>query len=258
MLSRMKLSRPIALATIAALAAACAPHTYRADVGAMYLQANGKISLQDSGGSLVLFDNTNDVDTNLGLGDAQGSPYVRLQADWPRHRVRLHGFGIDNDGSGTLAGQFGDIAAGTPVTTSLRFFDVNAAWSYDLLDHEKLRLGVGAELAFYSLDIAARSASGREDVSTDTLVPMPYGDIEYRLDPVTLGANAGLMVADLGDAYGRYWDVEASARVDVTDSIDVMAGFRYILIDAYGTASERDFDADLYFNGWFFGGGVRF
>ncbi len=254
----MKKLRPLLLAAGLAALTACAGQSYRVDVGAMFAKATGDIALQNAAGNLVLADNQNDLDRDLGLAGTETSPYLRFETEYERHRVRLHGFGMEGDGSGTLAGDFGNLAAGTQVTTSLEFFAVGATYAYELLREEHYRIAVGAALNYYSLDVAARSTGGREAVETSVLVPMPYAEVEGFLGPLTAGANAGLMSADLGDASGRYLDIESYLRWQATEQFDLMLGYRYLVLDGYGRASARDFDADIDVQGFFVGGGVRF
>lgn len=247
----------------AALAAlpSCAGQTYHVDVGAMFAKTSGDVALQNSAGSLQLGQNKNNVDDNLGVGDLEASPYVRLQGDQDQHRLRLHGFGIDTKGSGRLAGDYGDLVnqpGGTQVTATLRFFALGATYAYELLRDEHYRVAAGAALNFYSLDVAARSAIGRESVQTSVLVPMPYAEVEGYLGPVTAGVNAGFMSADLGDANGRYIDVEAFLRWQAVEELDAMVGYRYLIMDGAGNASGRDFYADVAIQGFFVSGGVRF
>jgi hypothetical protein len=238
--------------------AACAGTTYRGSAGPIFAVTNGEIALQNAGGTLALGDNQNDVDSELGLGDTQAAPYIRLQSDKERHRVRLHGFGFDENGNGTLAGDYGGIAAGSQVTTSTEFFAIAANYGYELLRGENYRFAVGGQAGYYKLDIAARSPVGREAVSTDVLVPMPFVELELLLGPVTIGANAAIMGADIRDASGRYWDMEGNVRWQATKQFDLMAGYRYVLLDAYGTATSRDFDADVDVQGVFITAGIKF
>lgn len=115
--------KPLLLALLCLLALpACAPSVYRADVGAMFIAGDGNIALQNAGGSLVLTNSQNRFDEDMGLGDLEASPYVRLQWDQDEHRVRAHGFGVEASGSGTLANDFGGMVAGTQVSTSMTFF----------------------------------------------------------------------------------------------------------------------------------------
>lgn len=263
----MKKLQTLLLSCSVSVLAACAGPTYRVDAGAMFAVANGDIALQNAAGSLDLGSNQNSLDDNMGLGDTEVSPYVRLQMDSDKHRVRVHGFGMDAEGSGTLAGttpgtgNFGDIPAGTPVTTEMQFLAINANYGYELFRNQDFRVAGGLQLAYYSLDIAARSASGREEVQTDALVPYPFLEVEGFRGDFSAGANASIMGLDVGDGSGRYWDMEAYVRWERTidrANLDVMVGYRYILLDAYGNASGRDFDADIDIQGVFISAGIRF
>jgi hypothetical protein len=237
---------------------ACAGQTYRVDVGPFFAKATGDIALQNAAGSLSLGQNQNDLDRNFGLSDTEPSPYVRLQMDKDRHRVRLHGFAVDGDGEGVLAGAYGNIPAGTPVNTSMEFFAIAGNWGYQLLRGENYRFAAGAQAGYYALDVAARSAAGREEVETDVVVPMPFLELEGLFGSLTIGANVALMSADLGDGSGRYLDAEGYVRWSAAKDFDFFAGYRYVVLDAYGRATSRDFDADVDVEGLFFGAGIRF
>jgi hypothetical protein len=97
-----------------------------------------------------------------------------------------------------------------------------------------------------------------ETVDTDVLAPMPYLDGEIDLGKVSLAASASLMSADLGDANGRYWDVDALIKVQPGGQFELIAGMSYLLVDAHGRAGGRDFDTDFDVFGWFVGGGWSF
>lgn len=252
--------RTSALLLLALGLAACAPDNYRLGGGAAFLRASGSVALQNEGGSLVLHDEHNDLKGSLDVGSTEPSPYLRFEANQGPQQIRIHGFGYDSNGSGVLDGAFGNIPAGTAVTTSMEFFNASAAWSWDLFPGDDVRLAPGVQVAFASLDVSATAASPSrfEKVNTDVIVPMPYVEGSIALGPVTLVADAGVIAANLGDANGRYWDVEALARFKPGDDFELFAGWRYLLMDSHGIATARDFDADIYMNGWFIGGGVRF
>lgn len=238
---------------------ACETTEYRVDLGMMLSKHRGSVALQDAGGSLSLGEERNDLDRTLGLGDTEPSPYLRLQLDDEEHRIRLHGFGFDGDGSGVLDGDFGGIAGGSVVDTSMQFLTTAASYSYGIMQNDLFRLGVGGQLTYLYQKFAVRGALGREEVEIDVMVPMPFAEVElYAGDHVTLGGNAGLMYADLGDGKGRYWDVEAWGRWQVTEALSLMLGYRFILKDSRGEASSRDFDADLNVQGLFLSAGLRF
>ncbi len=252
------MNKLVALLFLLPCVVGCRGATYRADVGPFFATGSGDLALQNAGGSLELGQVQNDLDESLGLGDTEVAPYIRLQSDKDRHRLRLHGFGIDADGSGILTGDYGGIVAGAVVNTSMELYAIAANYGYEMWRGEHYRVALGGQLGFYSLDVAARSNVGREEVTSSVLAPMPFVEVEGLFGSLTVGANAALMSADLGDASGRYLDVEGYARWQVTKEFDVMAGYRYLVLDAYGVATDRDFDADVDVHGYFFGAGVKF
>ena len=172
--------------------------------------------------------------------------------------VRAHGFGYEQSGSGTLQHDYGNIPSGTSVTSRETFYAIASNYSYQIARGNQYRVGLGAQLAYYELDVRARSAVGRELVSANVLVPMPYIDVELMWGTLTLGANAAFMSIDVRDANGQYWDAEAYLRWQATRTFDVMGGYRYIVLDAFCKATDRDFDADVDMQGLFFTAGVKF
>lgn len=230
---------------------------YRVDVGPFFAKGSGRVALQNSTGTLA-GEYENNLGRDLGLDETEPSPYLRFQMDKDRHRVRVHGFAIDSDGNGVLANDYGNIVAGTPVTTKMEFFTIAANYGYQIFRNEHWRFAVGGQAGLYALDVAARATGGREEVETDVLVPMPFVEGEFLLGSLTFGANAAVMAADLGDAAGRYLDVEGYARWSAAKDFDFFAGYRYMVLDAYGQATSRDFDADVDVEGFFFGAGIRF
>ncbi|MCB9879474.1 MAG: hypothetical protein H6835_17910 [Planctomycetes bacterium] len=243
---------------------ACVGQTYRADAGVMMLRARGDVALQNAAQAPV--PPSNSVYGQLGQGSSQASPYLALRTDYERHRIKLHGFGFDNSGSGALTQNFGDLTAGTQVQSNAQFWAAAANYGYELLREDLpwlgydayVRLAAGVELGFYSLDVSAQSGALRESVQTSVLVPLPFVEAEAVWGPVTVGANLGVMSADLGDGNGKYWDFETNARWQITEEFDVMGGYRYLLLNVNGRASDRDFDADIDLQGIFLTAGITF
>jgi len=254
MLVAMTLQR-LLLVTLLITFTACAGQTYRAEVGPMFARARGEFALANS--SQFLPPN-NSLQGNMGLGDSEVSPYLAFRTDIDKHRVRVNGFYLDSEGSGTLANAYGNIAADTQVQTTMDFFAIASNYSYEVLRDEHYRIGLGAQLGYYSLDVSARTTGGREQVTTDVLVPMPYVEAEAFWRDFTVGATMGIMSADLGDANGRYWDIEAYSKWAINEQYDLKFGYRYLLLDGYGRASSRDFDADVDVQGLYLSAGVRF
>lgn len=237
----------------------CIP-TGRAYVGAAFMKVAGDLALQNAGGSLNLDATQSDIEDDLGAGDADTSPYVRAEADWGPHRVRVSGFGHSSSGTGTLDNAFGDLAATTNVASDLEVFNVTGAYTWDLFPTGPFRLGIGAQVGYSSIDITVRDTGGVafERVRTDNYVPMPLLDAEVDLGVVAVGGSLGGFEVDLGDADGRYWDGELFVRASPWSMVEFIGGYRYLSFDSSGEADGRDFDADLELTGWFLAGGIKF
>ena len=95
-------------------------------------------------------------------------------------------------------------------------------------------------------------------MTSEVFVPMPYIEAEAFWKDFTFGTNMGIMAGKFGDGSGRYIDLESYASWAVNQSYDVKAGYRFILLDGYGRASSRDFDADVDLQGLYISGGIRF
>ncbi|MFY9344382.1 MAG: hypothetical protein WAT39_17955 [Planctomycetota bacterium] len=258
----VSMNKALSLLLLPLCITACRTAKYEADVGPFFAIADGDLSLQNVNGTLQGF-NQNDLDRNFGLGETEASPYLRLQADGDRHRIRLHGFTIAASGSGVLERDFGGIVTGSQVTTDIDFYAIGANYGYRLWNGRNYRVAIGAAAMYYGLDVAARSPVGRESVNSEVLVPMPFAEIEGLFGDFTVGANGAVMSADLGDASGRYLDVEGYVRWQATRALDFTAGYRYIVIDAAGKADSsiggtRAFDADVSVQGYFVTAGVKF
>jgi hypothetical protein len=237
---------------------ACAGQTYQGNVGPMFARARGEIALAGSANNGRSLGPANSIDNDMGLGQTEASPYIEFQTDIDKHRIRANGFYLDSDSSGQLSNAYGNIAPNTITQTSMQFFAIASNYSYEVLREDAYRVGLGGQLAFYSLDVSARSPGGREEVTTEVLVPMPYIEAEAYWQDFTVGASSAIMAGDFGDARGRYWDLEAFGTWHIDERYDLKIGYRYLLLDGNGRASERDFDADVNVQGMYITGGFRF
>ena len=248
-----KLSLPITLL----LFTACKGNTYHVDAGAMFARARGEVALQNAAGTLDLGSNQNSLGA-LDVDGREAAPFLRLETRHDKHRFQLNGFDLESDGNGTLTGDFGDIPSGSSVSAALDFLAINGVYTYEVLRKKNLRLAVGAEVAFYQLDLGVIAGASRESVTTDTIVPMPHVEAETFFGDFSALGSIAAMGADLGDGSGRYFDTSLTVRWKVLPEFDVFGGYRFLLVDAYGSASGRDFDSDVEVQGWFIGGGIRF
>lgn len=254
-MSRSALWLPVLL-----MAVGCAPPAIRGHAGAAFMKFQGQTSLDNSSGTLPLGSVRNDLDDAFDVADLDASPYVRAEADWGAHRVTVSAFRYDENGQSTLANDFGDIPAGTTVNSSLEFWNVKGAWSYDLVPLDLLRVAPGVELGYNAmdLDVVAQPSTAFESLEVDGLVPMLFLQGEVDLGFAAGVLDIGWIDADLGDAEGAHWDIEAMARIVPAERVEVIVGYRFMALDLEGRADGRDFESDTQVSGFFVGGGVRF
>jgi hypothetical protein len=254
----MRIQRLALLSIVAISSVSCMPHA-RAYVGAAFTSVDGNVALQNAGNTLDLNQDRNSIG-GLGADETTGSAYLRAEADWGPHRVRLSGFGATPSGEGTLAEPFGDLAAGTNVRSQLDYVNFNGAYTWDVVPTDLVRVGLGVEMGWHSWDLLVddRGSLAFESLEADLFLPMPCVDAELDLGPVSLVANFGAFDIDMGDADGQYYNAEAFLRWTPIMSVEFMGGWRSLSVDANGEADGRKFDADFDVSGWFIGGGIAF
>ena len=236
--------------------AACEGPSYSFRAGPIFADVRGDLALASSAGQLPT---ANSMDGGLGFDDSK-SAYFEGQVDIDRHRARISTMQIDSEGAAVLDQDYGDIVAGTAVNTEHDFTSVVANYSYEFIREEGYRIGLGAQLGYYAMDVNVRGAGvpGRELLETDGFMPMPYFEAEAFVDDVTFGASGGIMYGDWGDARGHYWDLDLYSVWNLSDRFDVRGGYRYIVLNGDGRASSRDFDSDWDVQGFYLTFGALF
>lgn len=253
----MRYTLPVAML----LLSACTSLRARAYGGLQQATLQGGVALDNSAGSLNLGANRADIGDQLGLDDREYSPYVRAELGLPIGSATVSGFRFSQTGDGTLTGaQFGDIPAGSQVTSFMKFTNVKVAAHYDLFDIGVLRLSPGVGVDFFDFDVQVTElgTSNYERVDNRVYVPMLFAQAEASLGVVAATLDVGYMQASLDDAKGSYLDVEALIRVSPSPFVEIFAGYRLIELDARGVADDRRYDADVTLRGWTLGGGVTF
>ena len=236
--------------------AACEGPKYSFRAGPTFADVRGNLALADSAGQIPA---ANSMDGGLGFEDSK-SAYFEGQVDIDRHRARFSTMQIDSEGDAVLEQDYGDIVAGTAVNTDQEFTSIVANYTYEVLRDESYRVGLGAQLGYYAMDVNVTGAGvpGREFLETDGFMPMPYFEAEAFLHDLTFGAAGGIMYGDWGDAKGRYWDFDLYTIWNLSDRFDVRGGYRYIVLDGDGRASSRDFDSDWNIQGFYLTFGALF
>ncbi|HHI81356.1 MAG TPA: hypothetical protein ENK02_15435 [Planctomycetes bacterium] len=197
-----------------------------------------------------------DVQDNLGLDAKVGTPYGRVEMGFVLGSITASGFTHSQEGSGVLNARFGDLTASTPVTTSLDLRNAKAALHFDLLNLGVVRVSPGIGIDVFDINLDVKSTALTETVDVIAPVPMVFVQGEVDFGAVEAVVDVGALKADVGDASGTFFDVEALLRYSPTPKIHVFLGARLIRIDADGTADGQAFDLNLTLKG--FMGGIGF
>ena len=236
----------------------------RVHVAYLHMEPTGDLGLEDSGASQPLGQIKIDLENEFDLNDA-GTPYVRVDlhsSDW---NLEVSGFSFDQSSDSTLTARFGDIPQGTDVRTDLSAINAKAALTYTLVDVSILDIGVGICLNYFDIDMDVRSqsilpapATSYEQTDFRAPVPMLFARAGLDAGPVGADLSVGWLSADLQDAKGTFWDIDAMIRLEPIPNVDVFGGYRYISIDAQGVVDAQRFDTDLHLRGWYVGVGLTF
>ena len=226
-------------------------------VGYSLLQLGGDLGLERGGGAIT---GSQTVDDAFGLGQSQGSPYVRGQLDGGGPVLTASALWLQEDGSGTLTDTFGGLASGSQADTSLDLGVLKVGASYDF-DLGLVKVSPGVMCDVVALDFRARDVASGSQEAIDELVvaPMPFVRAEAGLGPVTAVGELGYLdVSGLSDIEGTFLDAEVLLEWHPVPFAHVFAGYRHVDLDGSGDAGSDRFAADLHLQGWTIGGGVRF
>ncbi len=223
------------------------------------MSVSGDIALTSGTGGVTAAA-SQDIESAFGLGDPQGSVYVRGQADFGVPVVTLSGFQFDEKGEGMLESTFGGLSASTPVNTELEFANVKISCSFDI-DLGPIKLSPGILVDVFDLHFKATETTLGNSEEIDELVPVPMLFLRGQADlPVgSLIVEVGYLdTPEKDNSKGRFFDLEAMVECNLSPMIEVFAGYRRIDIGARGETDVDSFDVDLTIDGWMIGGGVRF
>lgn len=251
-----------AVFALANLACSCKGTEGRIYGGYFQSTVTGEMALDSSAGGLPLGTNRNDIEDDFGITDSSPSLWLRGEIEPPKAgRFTLSGFHYESSGTGTLSRRFGDIQVGAPVDTDLRFDNLKATWTWDILEGDWYRLAPGIAVDVFAIDTKVRSSSpvvASEEVDILAPVPMIYLQGSIGTGIIALDLEGGWMKADLNDIDAEFLDLEAMLRLKIGKGVELLGGYRYIRIDGEGIADGRRFETDLQLNGWFAGAGYNF
>jgi hypothetical protein len=251
----MRTSRFAAAALLLPLAA-CQPLQVSAQAGYAQLALDGDVGFVSGSTSASI---EQDIESALGLGDDQGSPYLRAQLDFGVPVVTAAGFTFDEEGQGTLSSTFGNIPAGTDVLSDFSMANAKASVTFDIA-LGPVTLAPGVAVDWFDISITVRDTIGFATEDVEVQAPLPLGLLRGQVDlgPFTAFAEVGYVSIDVDDVDGDVLDIEAQLQVRPTDWLDLFVGYRRIDMDARGLVDGDTVDLDVGISGFLIGGGVRF
>jgi hypothetical protein len=239
--------------------AACSPIGVTAQAGFTQMTVGGDIALATGTGGTGSAPRQ-DVGTAFGLGDPQGSPYLRAQADLGTAVLTASGFLIRESGRGELDASFGGLPASTPVFTDLQLGCAKLSCTFDI-DLGLVKVSPGLAMDVFDIRFRAeeQTLGNAEEIDEVVGVPLLFLRAEGGIGVVDLTAEIGyLEVPRIDSAKGRFLDAELMASVSVLPLAHLFAGYRHIDLDATGDTGTDSFGVDLQVRGWMIGGGLRF
>jgi hypothetical protein len=237
----------------------CYQLAVKAQAGYAQMSIEGDIALNPTagGGTASI---RQDIETALGLGDDQGSPYARAQFDLGVPVFAVSGFMFEEQGTGTLQANYGNITAGTNVNSDLELMNARASMAFQIeLGPVSIAPGLAANWVDLTLEVADTAGIATETVELSAPLPMAFVRGEAELGIVALIAELGyLEVPEYDDIEGSVWDAEAIVELRPTPALNFFAGYRGINVEVEGEVDNQDFFADITLSGWIIGGGVKF
>lgn len=236
--------------------AGCTPIGAAAQAGYARLAVRGELALAD--GAATTTDQS--LRSAFGLGDARGAPFVRGQGELGSLSVSASLTSLQESGDGVLSSDFGGLPAGTPVASDLdvTIGKLTGAFAIDL---GPVTLSPGLQLDVFDLEFTARELvlGNREEIDELLALPLLFGRVEAELGGLRGFAELGyLEIPSIGGNRGRFLDTEVAVTWSVVSTVDFVAGYRHLGIDAKGASGEDTIAVDLVLSGWFVGGGLRF
>lgn len=252
----MKSIRILLLASVALLPlASCYQLELQAQAGYAQLSVDGDVGYQN--GSVAA--QKQGIDDALGLGDGQGSPYVRAMADFGVPQLSVSALQFEEQGSGQLAFDFGTLTGTTPVESDLELFNAKAAYAFQI-PVGPVSISPGIAIDYLDLDVSVRDASFGTTEQFDLQAPVPLAFLrgEAELGPVRGLLEIGYIEADIDDVDGSLLDAEAMVLFQPTSLLELFVGYRHLQLQLDGLLDGDRIDADLTLSGFMIGGGLRF
>ena len=242
----------------ACLFAGCASAKIATQAGYTQLHIDGSVALESTQAGPGA-DVEQDIGSGLGLGDDRGSPFVRVDVDFGWPVLTASGFTFHELGQGVLRADFGGLAQATPVSSELDFGCLKLAAVCDV-EIGPVTLSPGLAFDVFDFDFRVSDQFGNSEVIDELVgVPLLFARAAAYLGAVQLMVEGGYVEGLSGETEGdAFFDLEGQLRVCVSPSLHLLAGYRFLGVDATGDTGTEVFGLDLQVHGWFVGGGFTF
>lgn len=214
-------------------------------------------------GDIAIGDNNNGTVSSsfdqLGIEDEEAVFGGLVRLGFGGTELSVSGYGVDFEGTGTAEGTFeydgNIIVAGTDVNTKIDLQTARALFTWDIIPGSGLDIGIGIGATLIDLKLDIEEVGGMNSIETDELIPVPLigARVAWTWGPVDLRADAGGLVIEYDEAEAAVYDVGIQAAVDFLGIGDLVAGYKFMKIDAKYEDSDALVDADLDLNGYYVG-----
>lgn len=243
---------------IAVLVSSCSSADFSVQAGFTHVSVGGDVALANNSGGLANA-TRQDIEPGFGLGDAQGSPFLRVQADFGGPVLTASGFVFREHGEGVLAATFGGLDQATAVTSELDFGCAKLSATYDV-DIGPVTVSPGLAIDVIDFDFRASDLLGNSEVIDEVVaLPLLFLRAGASLGTFSVVAEAGYLETPRIDAAkGRFLDLEGMLGWSPLPRATLFAGYRHVGIDVIGDTGTESFALDLRISGWLVGGGIGF
>jgi len=243
------------------------------------LHANGYGSLYNLGAS----GSVHDLSVSSGAIDIDGDLSIREKSDttflagarvgFAPMEVSLSMFDHQSTHGGTFEGDF-DLGTGSSFTgssntrTNLDFEVTKMMIGFDMLNTGLFRVGIllGVDMfTFNDFSVAATQGGITQSyaIATDEEIPIPMIGVRSDLllpQGFRIGAEVSGMSADVDDIDGTFLDIDAQIGWSPMDNewVEVLIGYRAMSFDFTGELDDSSVDADIDFDGLYWGVGITF
>lgn len=251
-------TRPILLALALFGTAACSTPSFDITPRISNMKFEGTIAAGATGVPLQ----ENDVDSNFGLGETSRMLGGRIDADFGSPTLTFGYTPMEFEGDGVVQANISHdgqvITAGQPVHSEVDLQVYSLLATFDLVPSDTVELGIG--LGVHSAHFESTIRGVTDTVSLDETAPIPVlaARAGVVLGPVDLSALAsGLKIRVDGDD-ASYLDLDLMARLRFFGdkgklSGALVAGWRKIDLDLDFEDGTDSIEADLGFEGFFYG-----